>query len=114
MIICPCSAGTLGRIASGVSTGLVDRAADVCLKERRKLILMPRETPLSEIHIENMLRVTRAGATVMPASPGFYGENDSVKRLIDFMISRVLDHLGVENRLMKRYGEPAKVRHPED
>ena len=105
MVICPCSAGTLGRIAAGISTGLVDRAADVCLKERRQLILVPRETPLSEIHIENMLRVTRAGATVLPASPGFYGRNDSVDRLVDFIISRILDHLGVENRLMERYGE---------
>ena len=77
-------------------------------------MLLPRETPLSEIHLENMLRVTRAGAIVMPASPGFYGRNDSVERLIDFMVSRVLDHLGVENRLMQRYGEPARKRHPED
>ena len=114
MAVCPCSAGTLGRIASGVSIGLVDRAADVCLKERRKLLLVPRETPLSEIHLENMLRVTRAGATVMPASPGFYGRNDTIERLIDFVVSRVLDHLGVENRLMQRYGEPVKRRHPED
>lgn len=114
MAICPCSAGTLGRIAGGMSGNLIERAADVCLKERRRLVLVPRETPLSEIHIENMLRVTRAGAIVLPASPGFYGRSDSVERLVDFVVSRVLDHLGVENRLMERYGEPARRRHPED
>jgi 4-hydroxy-3-polyprenylbenzoate decarboxylase len=114
MVICPCSGGTLGRIACGVSSNLIERAADVCFKERRKLILVPRETPLSEIHIENMLRVTRAGAVVLPASPGFYAGENSVERLVDFIVSRVLDHLGVENTLLQRYGEPVRRRHPEE
>lgn len=114
MVICPCSGGTLGRVACGVSANLIERAADVCLKERRRLILVPRETPLSEIHIENMLRVTRAGAIVLPASPGFYGRGDTVERLVDFVVSRILDQLGVANALMQRYGEPAARRHPED
>jgi 4-hydroxy-3-polyprenylbenzoate decarboxylase len=107
MVICPCSGGTLGRIAHGASTNLVERAADVCLKERRKLVLVPRETPLSLIHIENMLRLTQAGAVILPASPGFYAQNDTVERLVDFVVSRVLDQLGVENTLMERYGEVA-------
>lgn len=114
MAVVPCSTGTLGRIANGVSSNLIDRAADVCLKERRKLILVPRETPYSRITIENMLRVTDAGALVLPASPGFYGKSDTVDRLVDFIVSRILDHLGVENDLMKRYGEPARMRHPEE
>jgi 4-hydroxy-3-polyprenylbenzoate decarboxylase len=114
MAICPCSTGTLGRIASGASTNLIERAADVCLKERRRLVLVPRETPLSQIHIQNMLTLTQAGAIVLPASPGFYAKNDSVERLVDFVVSRVLDHLGVENALMQRYGEPATRKHPED
>jgi 4-hydroxy-3-polyprenylbenzoate decarboxylase len=109
MVICPCSGGTIGRIASGVSTSLIERAADVCLKERRKLILVPRETPLSEIHLENMLRVTRAGAIVLPASPGFYGGETTVDQMVDFIVSRILDHLGVENALSPRYGEPARL-----
>jgi 4-hydroxy-3-polyprenylbenzoate decarboxylase len=114
MAVCPCSGGTLARIASGASSNLIERAADVCLKERRKLVLVPREAPLSEIHIENMLRVTRAGAVVLPASPGFYGRGDTVESLVDFVVSRVLDHLGVENALMQRYGEPLRKRHPEE
>lgn len=107
MVILPCSMGTIGRIASGVSMNLIDRAADVCLKERRKLILAPRETPLSEIHLENMLRVTRAGATILPASPGFYANRSSVDALVDFIVARVLDQLGIEHDLMHRYGESA-------
>ena len=114
MVVCPCSGGTLGRIAGGASSNLIERAADVCLKERRKLILVPRETPLSEIHLENMLRVTRAGAIVLPASPGFYSGEDTLGRIVDFIVSRVLDQLGVENTLMQRYGEPARRRHPEE
>jgi len=113
MAICPCSGGTLGRIAHGASTNLIERAAEVCLKERRRLVVVPRETPLSIIQIENMLRLAQAGAVVLPASPGFYAQNDSVERLVDFVVSRVLDHLGVENDLMRRYGEPAQKRHPE-
>ncbi len=112
MAVCPCSMGTLGRIAGGISSNLIERAADVCLKERRRLVLVPRETPLSEIHLENMLRVTRAGAVVLPASPGFYGREVTVGRLVDFVVSRVLDQLGVENTLADRYAGPA--RHPEN
>lgn len=104
MIVVPCSMGTLGRIAGGGSSNLIDRAADVMLKERRKLILVQRETPLSEIHLENMLRVTRAGAIVMPASPGFYGYPERVSELVDFMVARILDHVGVPNSLCARYG----------
>lgn len=104
MVVVPCSMGTVGRIASGVSTGLIDRAADVCLKERRRLILVPRETPYSEIHLENMLRVTRAGAIVLPASPGFYSHPTEIAQLVDFVVSRILDHLGVANELVPRYG----------
>jgi 4-hydroxy-3-polyprenylbenzoate decarboxylase len=107
MVIIPCSMGTIGRIASGVSMNLIDRAADVCLKERRPLIVVPRETPLSEIHLENMLRVTRAGARVLPASPGFYSSSQTVEQLIDFVVGRVLDHLGIEHDLVHRYGEAA-------
>lgn len=114
MVVCPCSGGTLARIAGGASSNLIERAADVCLKERRKLILVPRETPLSEIHLENMLRVTRAGAIVLPASPGLYAGETTVDRMVDFIVSRILDHLGVENSLMERYGEPLRRRHPEE
>jgi len=114
MVVCPCSGGTLGRIASGASTNLIERAADVCLKERRKLILVPRETPLSEIHLDNMLRVTRAGAIVLPASPGFYGGETRLDDLVDFVVARILDQLGVDHRLGPRYGEPARRRHPEE
>jgi 4-hydroxy-3-polyprenylbenzoate decarboxylase len=114
MAVVPCSMGTLGRIAHGVSTGLADRAADVCLKERRRLVLVPRETPYSTIHLENMLKVSRAWAIVLPASPGLYAGATTVEHLVDFVVSRALDHLGIENELMQRYGEPARRRHPED
>jgi 4-hydroxy-3-polyprenylbenzoate decarboxylase len=114
MVICPCSGGSIGRIACGASSNLIERAADVCLKERRKLILVPRETPLSEIHLENMLRLTRAGAVVLPASPGFYSGEATVEQMVDFIVSRILDQLGVDNSLMQRYGEPARRRHPEE
>jgi len=114
MAIVPCSGGTLGRIACGSSSNLIERAAEVCLKERRRLILVPRETPYSEIMIENMLRVTRAGAIVLPASPGFYAGETKVEQMIDFIVGRVLDQLGVQNTLVERYGEPARRRHPED
>ena len=104
MVICPCSMGTLSAISVGASRSLVERAADVMLKERRKLVLVPRETPLSAIHLANMLRVTRAGAVVLPAAPGFYNRPESIADLVDFVVARVLDQLGVENSIAKRWG----------
>jgi 4-hydroxy-3-polyprenylbenzoate decarboxylase len=103
MAIVPCSMGMLGRIANGISSDLISRAADVALKERRKLVLVPRETPLSEIHIRNMLAVTRAGAVVLPAMPGFYHQPKTIADLVDMVVSRILDHLGVGNRLFERW-----------
>ena len=103
MIVCPCSMGTLSAIAVGSSRSLIERAADVTLKERRKLILVPRETPLSAIHLGNMLRLTRAGAVVMPAAPGFYHRPKQISDLVDFMVARMLDQLGVEQSLVKRW-----------
>jgi len=103
MVICPCSMGTLASIAAGTSRSLVERAADVTLKERRPLVLVPRETPLNAIHLENMLRVTRAGAVVLPAAPGFYHRPRTVAQLVDFVVARVLDHLGVEHALVPRW-----------
>lgn len=104
-LIAPCSGATLASIAHGTARNLIHRCADVMLKERRRLVLMPRETPLSLIHLENMAAVTRAGAVVMPAMPGFYGLPRSVDHLVDFMVAKALDHLGVPNRLMVRWGE---------
>jgi flavin prenyltransferase len=105
MVICPCSMGTVSAISQGTSRSLVERAADVTLKERRKLVLVPRETPYSAIHLENMLRVTRAGAVVMPASPGFYHRPTTIAEMVDFVVGRVLDHLDVEHTLGRRWGE---------
>ncbi len=103
MVICPCSMGTLAAVAAGTSRSLVERAADVALKERRKLVMVTRETPLSAIHLENMLRVTNAGAVVMPAAPGFYHRPAALSDLVDFIVARVLDHLGVEHSLGRRW-----------
>ena len=103
MIVCPCSMGTLSAIAVGASRSLIERAADVTLKEQRKLILVPRETPLSAIHLGNMLRLTRAGAVVMPAAPGFYHQPKAIADLVDFMVARMLDQLGVEQNLVSRW-----------
>lgn len=105
MVICPCSTGTLSAIACGASNNLIERAADVALKERRQLILVPRETPYSQIHLENMLKLTRMGAMVLPASPGFYQRPPSVEALVDFIVARILDQLGIEQHLLARWGE---------
>jgi 4-hydroxy-3-polyprenylbenzoate decarboxylase len=105
MVICPCTTGTLASIAAGVSTSLIDRAADVTMKESRKLILVIRETPFTAIHLENMLRLARAGAVIMPANPGFYFKPTRVDEVVDFMVARILDHLGVSNDLVPRWGE---------
>ena len=99
MVIVPCSMGTVAAIAAGTSRSLVERAADVVLKERRKLVVVPRETPYSDIHLENMLRLTRAGAVVMPASPGFYHRPQKIEELVDFVVGRILDHVGVRNEM---------------
>jgi flavin prenyltransferase len=107
MVICPCSMGTLSAIAVGASRSLVERAADVALKERRRLVLVPRETPLSAIHLENMLRLTRAGAVVLPAAPGFYHRPHSIDDLVNFVVARVLDHLDVPHHLMARWAGSA-------
>jgi 4-hydroxy-3-polyprenylbenzoate decarboxylase len=104
MVICPCTMGTLGKIAGGISEDLISRAADVMLKERRTLILVPRETPFSAIHLENMLRLSHAGAVILPPIPAFYNHPQSVQDVVDFVVARVLDHLGVENTLMDRWG----------
>jgi 4-hydroxy-3-polyprenylbenzoate decarboxylase len=109
MVICPCSMGTLSAIAVGASRSLVERAADVVLKERRPLVLVPRETPLSAIHLANMLRLARAGAVVLPASPGFYHRPSSIDDLVNFVVARVLDHLGVQHTLTQRWGEEARA-----
>ena len=109
MVVCPCSMGTLASIAQGTTRSLIERAADVALKERRRLVLVPRETPYSAIHLENMLRLTRAGAVVLPASPGFYHRPTTIVELVDFVAGRVLSQLGIEHRLGPRWrsGEPA-------
>ncbi|UCX03672.1 MULTISPECIES: flavin prenyltransferase UbiX [Shewanella] len=104
MVICPCSTGTLAAVASGMSNNLLERAADVVIKERGQLILVPRETPFSAIHLEHMLSLTRNGATIMPAAPGFYHNPKSVEDLVDFMVSRILDHLGIAHELTNRWG----------
>lgn len=103
MVVCPCSMGTLASIAQGTTRSLIERAADVCLKERRRLILVPRETPYSAIHLENMLRLTNAGAVVLPASPGFYHQPSSIDELIDFVVGRVVAQLGVDVRVGPRW-----------
>jgi 4-hydroxy-3-polyprenylbenzoate decarboxylase len=104
-VICPCSMGTLGALASGVMSNLIQRAGSVALKEERRLVLMPRETPLSEIHLENMLRLRRAGATILFLAPGFYHGAESVDDLVDFVVARCLDQLGLEHSLTRRWGQ---------
>ena len=103
MVVVPCSMGTLGAIASGAGTNLIHRAADVTLKESRKLILVPRETPYNAIHLENMLRLARAGAHIIPASPGFYHRPATIEALVDHLVFRILDHLGVPHSQTTRW-----------
>jgi 4-hydroxy-3-polyprenylbenzoate decarboxylase len=105
MVICPCSMGTIAAISQGTSRSLVERAADVTLKERRPLVVVPRETPFSAIHLENMLRLTHAGATVLPASPGYYHKPQGIADLVDFVVARILDHVGVEHTVGRRWGD---------
>ena len=104
MVVCPCSTGTLSSIAVGACDNLIERAADVVLKERGQLILVTREMPLSSIHLENMLKLSQMGATIMPASPGFYHQPQQISDLIDFVVARILDHIGVDQTLMERWG----------
>ena len=105
MVVCPCSTGTLSAIATGASNNLIERAADVAIKEKRPLILVTRETPYSAIHLENMLKLANLGVTIMPASPGFYHNPSSIEDLVDFMVARILTHLGIEQQLMPLWGE---------
>lgn len=113
MVVCPCSMGTLASIGQGTTRSLIERAADVTLKERRRLILVPRETPYSTIHLENMLRLSNAGAVVLPASPGFYHRPQRIEELIDFVVARVLSQLDITHELGPRWqsGEPRRPRH---
>jgi 4-hydroxy-3-polyprenylbenzoate decarboxylase len=105
-VVCPASTGLLGRLSVGASTNLLERACDVALKERRTLVLVPRETPLSTIHLEAMTRLSQAGATILPASPGFYYRPASVDDLVDFVVQKVLDRIGVRLDLVRRWGGP--------
>ncbi|MEM0911662.1 MAG: flavin prenyltransferase UbiX, partial [Pseudomonadota bacterium] len=104
MIVCPCSTGTLSAIATGASDNLIERAADVVLKEKGQLILVPREMPLSTIHLRNMLTLSEMGATIMPAAPGFYHEPKSIEDLVEFVVARILDHVGVDQSMVARWG----------
>lgn len=105
MVVCPCSMGTLAAIAQGLSDNLIERAADVTIKEGRKLILVPRETPFSALHLENMLKLSRLGAVILAANPGFYHHPQRIEDLIDFIVARILDQLGMQNELVPRWGE---------
>lgn len=105
MVVCPCSMGTLAAIAHGLSDNLIERAADVMLKEQRKLILVPREAPFSTLHLENMLKLSRMNAVILPANPGFYHRPQTVEAIIDFIVARILDQLGIQHTLMTPWGE---------
>ncbi len=105
MVVCPCSMGTLAAIAHGLSDNLIERAADVMLKEQRKLILVPREAPFSTLHLENMLTLSRMNAVILPANPGFYHQPQTVADIVDFIVARILDQLGVQHDLMARWGD---------
>lgn len=113
MIVCPCSTGTLSSIAVGASDNLIERAADVVLKERGQLLLVPREMPLSSIHLENMLKLSQMGATIMPAAPGFYHNPETIEDLVDFVVARILDHVGIDQSLVARWGYDTK-KHTEE
>lgn len=104
MVVCPCSTGTLAAISQGMSDNLIERAADVVIKERGQLILVPRETPFSTIHLQNMLTLSQMGVTIMPAAPGFYHNPESINDLVDFMVGRLLDHLNIPQNIMPRWG----------
>jgi flavin prenyltransferase len=104
MVVCPCSTGSLSAIACGASNNLIERAADVVIKEKGQLILVPREMPLSTIHLENMLSLSRMGVTIMPASPGFYHNPQCIEDLVDFVVARILDHLGIDQNIMPKWG----------
>ncbi len=104
MVVCPCTTGTLAAIAAGTSNNLIERAADVAIKEARKLVLVPREAPFSAIHLENMLKLARLGVVILPPSPGFYQKPESIADLVDFVVARILDQLGIENTLSPRWG----------
>lgn len=103
VIILPCSMGTLGEIAHGLSRNLLTRAADVALKEKRRLVIVPRETPFNSIHLENMLTLSKNGASILPAMPGFYHKPETMEDLIDFVVGKILDHLDIENQLFKKW-----------
>ncbi|MBT0960090.1 flavin prenyltransferase UbiX [Denitromonas iodatirespirans] len=105
MVVCPCTMGRLASIANGMSQDLIERAADVVIKEGRKLVLVPRETPFSAIHLENMLKLARLGVCILPANPGFYTRPATVQELIDFIVARILDQLGIAHELVARWGE---------
>ncbi len=109
MVVCPCSMGTLAAIAQGLSDNLIERAADVVLKERRTLVLVPREAPFSTIHLENMLRLSRAGAVILPPSPGFYHHPQRIEDLVDFVVARILDQLAIPHTLMARWGDASEA-----
>ena len=105
MVVCPCSMGTLAAIAQGLSDNLIERAADVMIKENRKLVLVPRETPFSALHLENMLKLARLNVTILPANPGFYHHPQRIEDIVDFIVARILDQLGISHELMPRWGE---------
>ena len=114
VVVCPCTTGTLGAVAGGISRNLIERAADVALKEGRRLVLVVRETPLSAVHLENMLRLARAGAAILPANPGFYHRPESVSDLVDFVVARILDRIGVEHDLAPRWAADRDHSIPSD
>ncbi|WP_025673945.1 flavin prenyltransferase UbiX [Salinivibrio socompensis] len=113
MVVCPCSAGSLSSIAHGLSDNLIERAADVVLKERGQLLLVVRETPFSTLHLENMHKLSQMGVTIMPAAPGFYHQPQSIDDLVDFMVARILDHLGAAHTLVPRWGYDQRAREKE-